>query len=155
MPLIYSKSSKARYLKLHNMSGWWFPLHKGTVLLFLLLLLFAYVFFNYVLSYLFSWWESLISDLIWDVSSSFSLCPLCSKSTHQFSLSLVHPECQSPQKVKAFTWLEANKNVKTNAMLLFKRPSKTFYPDHYIMYLDCNELVDHLFLHCLVILRFW
>ena len=55
---------------------------------------------------------------------------------------------QVPFKIKSFVWLVAHKKVNTNDLLQLRRPYKTLSPDIYKLCMKHGETVDHLFLHC-------
>ena len=63
--------------------------------------------------------------------------------------------CQVPFKVKAFVWLVAHKKVNTNDLLQLRRPRKALSPDICKLCMKQRESVDHLFLHCSVLLGLW
>ena len=60
-----------------------------------------------------------------------------------------------PSKVIVFTWLVAHKKVNTNDMLQLRRPFKAPCPDWCILCRGREETIDHLILHCPIILGLW
>ncbi|KAJ9678120.1 hypothetical protein PVL29_022881 [Vitis rotundifolia] len=62
---------------------------------------------------------------------------------------------QVPLKVKSFVWLVAHKKVNTNGMLQLRRPYKALSPDICMMCMKHGETVDHLFLHCPLMMGLW
>ena len=60
-----------------------------------------------------------------------------------------------PSKVGAFAWLVAYKKVNTNDMLELRKLFKALSPDWRILCKGSSEMIDHLFLHCLIPLGLW
>ncbi|RVW92389.1 hypothetical protein CK203_032500 [Vitis vinifera] len=61
----------------------------------------------------------------------------------------------SPSKVKALTWLVVYGKVNTNDKLSLRRPYKSLCPQWCILCKGNGESIDHLFLHCPIIIGLW
>ena len=62
---------------------------------------------------------------------------------------------QVPFKVKSFIWLVAHKKVNTNDLLQLRRPHKALSPGICKLCMKYEETVDHLFLHCSLMMGLW
>ena len=62
---------------------------------------------------------------------------------------------QVPFKVWFFVWLVAHKKVNTNDLLRLRRPYKGLSHDMCKLHMEHRESIDHLFLHCLLMMGVW